>query len=80
MAGRFRIAIVSDIHYASAAEQARGDDYEHRHVEHRLTRFLLEKYRYYVWLRHPLRQNHLLDRFMERAGSPDLAQSYAANS
>ena len=72
MAGRFQIAIVSDIHYASAAEQARGDDYEHRHLENRLVRFALEKYCYYVWLRHPLRQNHLLDKFIERAGSPDL--------
>jgi len=72
MAGRFRVAILSDLHYASAAEQARGDDYEHRHLKNPAVRFLLEKYRYYIWLRHPLRQNHLLDKFIAAAGTPDL--------
>ena len=62
-----RIAIVSDIHYASAAEQARGDDYEFRGVDNRLLRLALKNYRHHVWLRDPLRQNHLLDHFIARA-------------
>jgi hypothetical protein len=66
-----QVAIVSDVHYASAVEQARGNDYESRHVKSALVRLFMRAYRDYIWLRHPLDQNHLLDAFVERAGSPD---------
>jgi hypothetical protein len=66
------LAILSDIHYASAAEQARGDAYEYCGVANPVTRRLLKTFRRHVWLHRPLRQNHLLDQFLERAGSPDL--------
>jgi len=62
------LGLLSDIHYASAAEQARGDDYEYRGLKNPLLRRLLRLHRHYIWLRAPLRQNHLLDRFLERSG------------
>jgi len=71
MTRTYQVAIVSDIHCASAAEQARGDDYESRHVKSALTRLFMRAYRDFIWLRRPLHQNHLLDAFVRRAGSPD---------
>jgi 3',5'-cyclic AMP phosphodiesterase CpdA len=72
MAANYNVAILSDIHYASPAEQARGDDYEYRSLNNPLTRVFIRAYRRFIWLRFPLRQNHLLDRFIDRAGKPDL--------
>ena len=67
----FRIGVVSDIHYACAAEQARGDDYELRGLTNPALRRLLKTYRRFIWLHQPLRQNHLLDQFLNRVGSVD---------
>lgn len=67
-----RLAIVSDIHYACAAEQARGNDYELRAVANPLLRLVARLYRRFVWLRDPLNQNHLLDHFLDATGAPDL--------
>ena len=72
MARHFQIAILSDIHYAGAAEQTRGNDYEYRDLKNPLVKFFVHNYRRYFWLRHPLNQTHLLDEFISRAGSPDL--------
>lgn len=66
------LSILSDVHYASAAEQARGDDYEYRDLKNPLIRLFIKTHRHFVWLRYPLRQNHLLDRFIERVDSSDL--------
>jgi len=66
-----RIGIISDIHYASAAEQARGNDYEWRGLPNPFLRFLVRFHRQWVWLRNPLDQNHLLDRFLEQGSSFD---------
>jgi 3',5'-cyclic AMP phosphodiesterase CpdA len=66
------LGILSDIHYASAAEQARGDDYEYRDLSNPLPRALLRLVRRFIWLRHPLRQNHLLEAFLRQAGPLDL--------
>jgi 3',5'-cyclic AMP phosphodiesterase CpdA len=66
-----RIAILSDIHYAGAAEQARGDDYEYIGLTNPGLRLLFKSYRHFIWLRHPLRQNHRLDKFIADAGRPD---------
>jgi hypothetical protein len=71
MARTFRIGIVSDIHYASAAEQARGDDYELRALSNPLLRTCLRAYRHFIWLRHPLRQNALLNASLDRLESAD---------
>jgi Calcineurin-like phosphoesterase len=72
VASNCQILIVSDVHYAGAAERARGDDYEYRDLQNPLSRHFVKNYRHFVWLRHPMRHNHLLDEFIERAGSPAL--------
>jgi hypothetical protein len=65
------LGILSDIHYAGAAEQARGHDYEMRTIHNPLIRALARFYRHYVWLREPLLKNHLLDQFLERGADFD---------
>jgi hypothetical protein len=59
------IGIVSDIHYAGPAEQARGNDYEWRELRNPWLRLLMRFHRRWIWLRNPLDQNHLLDQFLE---------------
>jgi len=79
----YTLAILSDIHYASAAEQARGNDYEWRSLPNPLLRLLVRTYRHWVWQRAPLDQNHLLDRFLEQSGPFDYVIAngdYSCNS
>lgn len=71
MSCKFTIGVVSDIHFASAAEQARGDDYESRNIANPLLRWFLKVYRHFIWLRHPLRHNHRLDEFLDHVGNVD---------
>lgn len=71
--GRVSIAIVSDIHYACAAEQARGNDFELRSLENPVLRTLLRWHRRHVWLRDPLSHNDLLDAFLRQAAGCDFA-------
>jgi hypothetical protein len=65
------LGILSDIHYASEAERARGDDYEYRDLKNPFGRWVVRLHRHYFWLRHPLHQAHRLDAFLERAGPFD---------
>lgn len=65
------LLVVSDIHYASAAEQARRG-YWASAITNPLLRAASEAYRHFIWLRDPLRHNHLLEKFLDRAGAPDL--------
>ena len=77
------LGILSDIHYAGAAEQARGADYELRSVRHPVLRALLRFHRRYVWLREPMGQNYLLDRFLAQSRSFDYVIAngdYSCNS
>jgi hypothetical protein len=71
MAGHRTLGILSDIHYASAAEQARGNDYELRNVANPMLRVLAKAYRRHIWLREPMSHNDLLDRFLAQAGDFD---------
>lgn len=71
MSRSLRLAILSDIHFAGAAEQMRGDAYETAAVTEPLLRLFLTLYRRFFWLRHPLRQNHLLDKFFTQAPPAD---------
>ncbi|HEX4646293.1 MAG TPA: metallophosphoesterase [Verrucomicrobiae bacterium] len=83
MSRSHQIAILSDIHYAGAAEQARGNDFEFRGLKNPLLRLAVRMHRRFVWLRNPLNQNHLLDEFIRRAGSPDMVVAngdYSCNS
>src|SRR6266404_3831750 len=63
------IGIVSDIHYAGALEQARGNDFETRILANPLLRRIVRFQRRFIWLRDPLDQGYLLDRFLERIGA-----------
>jgi len=83
MARTCTLGIVSDIHYAGTGEQARGHDYELREIHNPLGRALARFYRHYIWLREPLRKNHLLDQFIERGASFDYVIAngdYSCNS
>ena len=71
MANTCTVGILSDIHYASAAERARGDDFEYRDLANPLLRHFLRLHRRYIWLYRPLHQNHLLEAFLQRASAPD---------
>jgi hypothetical protein len=71
MSRPFHLAILSDVHYAGPREQAEGDDYEIRAIKNPCLRFGLNLYRQHVWLRHPLRQNGQLDRFLDTVPTVD---------
>src|ERR1051325_6794788 len=71
MSRPFTVAILSDIHYASSAEQARGEDYEFRGIKNSLLRRAAKTYRHWIWLRHPLGQNGQLDRFLGEVNDVD---------
>ena len=65
------VAVLSDIHYAGAAEQARGSDLELRCIHNPALRAFARFYRHRVWLREPLNKNHLLDQFLEHSSGFD---------
>jgi hypothetical protein len=78
-----RLGIVSDIHYAGPAEQARGNDFEIRGIPNPLLRLLVRMHRRYLWLRNPLSQNYLLDNFLAQIAPCDLVIAngdYSCNS
>jgi len=64
------VAVVSDIHYASAAEQERTA-YETRVISSLWLRLAVRLYRRLFWMRDPFTHNGLLERFLERVGEPD---------
>jgi len=69
--GEVIVAVLSDIHYAGAAERARGEDYEFRVIAHPLLLSIARAYRHLVWMRHPLDQGRQLDRFLAETGRLD---------
>jgi hypothetical protein len=71
MPHNYRLGILSDIHYAGPAEQARGNDFEIRGLTNPLVRVLARNYRRFIWLREPLNQNALLDRFLAQTPGLD---------
>ena len=83
MSRKFALAILSDIHYACAAEQAAGDDYEYRGLANPLLRWTVRLYRHHIWMRYPLRHNAQLDRFLAHVGPVDYVIAngdYAVNT
>jgi hypothetical protein len=64
------ILVISDIHFASAAEQQRREP-EMAAIPQPVLRLAVKAFRYYIWMRHPYAHNHLLDRFIDQAGHPD---------
>src|SRR6185503_9433497 len=71
MGRSFSLSVVSDIHYSSAAEQARRN-YLFEPIKNPLLRLTIKLYRRYLWQRDPFAHNHLLDQFLERADGSDL--------
>jgi len=67
MPSKHTLGIVSDIHYACAAEQARGADYEAVGIHNPFLRAFVRLYRHFFWQREPLKNGYLLDRFLENA-------------
>jgi hypothetical protein len=65
------VLILSDPHYAGAAERQRVN-YEIQGLDNPLTRLLITIWRKLIWLRNPFAHNYLLDRFLQRAGEPNL--------
>jgi hypothetical protein len=71
MSSTCTLGILSDIHYASSAEQARGDNYENAGIPNPLLRFSVSMYRRFFWLYQPLQKNYLLDKFLQQIGAVD---------
>ena len=66
------LAIASDIHYAGAAEQARGE-YCLCAIGNPMQRLAIRLYRHYIWMRDSFAHNHLLDAFVARTAGADMA-------
>ena len=58
------LLILSDIHYAGAAERARGSDYEIKAIAHPLVRALAKIHRHFIWMRDPFARTPHFDRFL----------------
>ncbi|MCX8109176.1 MAG: metallophosphoesterase, partial [Verrucomicrobiae bacterium] len=67
----FTVVVLSDVHYASSAEQQRPG-FETRVIRNPLLRSLVKAYRRHVWVGDPFAHNHLLAEFIAAAGEPDL--------
>ena len=68
---RSTILIVSDIHYAGAAERVRNG-FQWRGLNSPLTRQLARSYYHHIWLRDPFAHNHLVDRALAHPEEPAL--------
>lgn len=71
MPARVRIAVITDIHYAGAAERARGADFELRGIRNPAVRAFARFFRHHVWMRHPLEQGRQLGKFLQLDLRPD---------
>lgn len=71
MSGMLRLGILSDVHYAGAAERARGRDYEAVGISNVFLRSFVRFYRHFIWLRDPLSKGYLLDKFVRQAEGID---------
>lgn len=66
-----KLFVISDVHYASAAEKARTD-FCNRVIRNPIRRFFTRAYRYCFWMRDPFAHNHLLDNFISAAEAADV--------
>ncbi len=71
MSDEYRVVVVSDVHYASAGEQARRG-YEARVIRSWPQKAFVHLFRRFIWLKDPLGHNHQLDRFLAAARESDL--------
>lgn len=65
-----RILILSDLHYACEAEQARAG-HEGRVIRHAAVRWAAAGYRRFIWLAEPHQQNYRVAQILERETRPD---------
>lgn len=72
------VLILSDVHYASAAERVRVN-YELQGLTNPLTRLAILFWRRLIWLADPFAHNYLLDRFIERTKERGDARVVVAN-
>lgn len=73
MADTFRIAVVSDVHYAAAEERLRCANFNPRErIRNPAVRMAARAFHRFIWLREHGGHNHLLDQFLADAGQPDL--------
>ena len=70
MAKPLHLALLSDIHYAGAAERERTR-FQLAGVSRAWQRWAIHYYRHYVWLRDPFAHNGLLDRFLQEIAHAD---------
>jgi hypothetical protein len=69
---QYCLSILSDIHYAGAAEKNRAVN-GYRTVPNPMHRWIIKCWEHFVWEREPLAYNHLLDEFLEAPlPAPDL--------
>lgn len=66
----FRLLVVSDIHFAGPAEQARRG-FEERAAAGPWLRTGVRAYRRYLWLADPMAHNHRVDAILKREPNPD---------
>lgn len=66
------LLVLSDIHYAGAAERARGSDYELAAIKKPLVRALAGAYRHHIWFRDPFARTPQLNDFLTKAEPADL--------
>jgi hypothetical protein len=64
------VFVLSDIHYAAAAERERGCT-EFQVIHNLALRLFVKAYRHFIWRRDPFAHNHLLDRFLAEARGAD---------
>ena len=71
MTPAFRVAIISDIHYAGPAEAARGHSALAR-IPNPFRRWIVQQQRHWIWLREHWAHNHFLDHFILDMAAADL--------
>jgi len=71
MSRSITLALVSDVHFACSAEQARGDYFDLAGVRNPLLLLFLKFIHRFFWLHRQVHQNHLFDQFFAEVGSPD---------
>ena len=69
----FRIAVISDIHYAGVEERAHcASFYDRQRIKRPAVRIVARLFHRFIWLRKIGGHNHMLDRFLAAVGPVDL--------
>lgn len=71
MGGDRTLVVLSDIHYAGQAEQARGLT-EYQVIGNPFLRLLARAFRHFIWQRDPFGHNQALQQFLATVGHPEV--------